>query len=296
MPFLLPYLLNIIQSRTHPNDTRRAVLRLLGVLGALDPHQYHTLVAQSKSSSRTITRIPCAKTLLQMRLPGGDLRTSSDNSTELDCVGLLSDGRLEQPIRFYCMQQIVKNRKLSKSQNTIWQQQQKPAIRTIDDNESIDGSGWSSCSDLSDGSQYCGSDSDDDDDIKEQPNIFVRHAVVAVLRLLSDPSQTCQSRSIATQTLLAVLQGLGSKYNIFASIALPALLNLVASSSDSAERSRLLIYIGRLISVCREHFRPFLTQFVSTLASILDNLIVTQRLTATTRTPTSVARSVSVSH
>lgn len=248
------------------------MLRLLGILGALDPHQYQALTAKSTPSSGT------AGSRFQVR-SSGSWGAGEDNPTEgFDDHKLFSDGRLGRPVRFYQMNQIAKR------------QRQAAKFKTwVQTTEEGDSSGDNASSSDKDSLESRSSGSDDSDE-SERIDVFSRYTMGALLHLLSDPTQNATTRSVGTQALISILQHIGTRCVVFSSIALPALLNLVANSPDTAERTRLLTYMAQLISVSRNFAQPFLDQIVGILANLLDNLIRAVQAASAIRSPSGISR------
>lgn len=245
------------------------MLRCLGVLGAPDPYRYQisgTLPSHAAS-----------------RFQRGAVHVVDDWARRDSAAGeaaehnsLLCDGRLERPLRYYVMEQLTRSLRRKTKAWMSSNQSLSPTPR-VSEEDMLSASTSSTSVDISSTES---SDSDAEDGEYQGVDLMGRYTIVALLRLLSDPAQNGTARSVGTQALLSVLRNIGSKSVVFAPTALPALLNLVANSPEPSERTRLLTYMAQLIFVSKEVCLPFLKQVVCTLDTLLDSLVVAQRVNA----------------
>lgn len=267
-PSLLPFLLQLLQSHSGYQDVTRAALRCIGVLGALDPQQYMNLVSERQRG------VPPLGLLFRPADAGRYRIGDAEQKQNL----LLREGRLHRPL----LARMFRWDALGKPNHSARQEMSQTALSCeAEQRPEVCGP---SCSERSSstGSEMSSSGQSDDTNDKKQVaktrvDRFSRQVVVALLRLLTDPSQTPLVRQTTMQTLLRVLRRIDAGAAIFAPVVLPVLLNTAMKSWVPTDRTELLNYIAHMISICHRAARPHQSQLYSIIDSILTQLIVLQK-------------------
>lgn len=232
-PLLLPFLLQVVQSMPPGMDVSPAALRCIGALGAIDPSQYVEITAAGGRGT-------------QNRQINSALRAKYKT--------FLSTGRLGRPVRSQMMQR-------GRLPAAVDEHHQDGGL-ALAESTSTDGE-----VDISPGTPTSPNEEDEG-----EVDLFSRHIVVELLKLLEDIGQPATVKGIVMRALFRVLLALKKHAAHFVPLAVPCLLTILEQSTDPCHRTQILQHMQCWIGECGRAFRPFLTSLFEMVGHLVDGI------------------------